>query len=196
MSWFCAEKFSGALLPIARPVMHRDCHTGSWRHQLGDVPYCSCHICFEDLPLVTQLDPRQTEAFAFGNCRLHASVGKEPKKKEESSWGGTDWVCFTPSPIKSGSSHHQDWPTVSLLRTRSRSSRVCKLTQRPDSAWMKQQRKVFAAGCSFERGRGNTSPRLLLICFGLQVFFLSYWGPPVLPEKQDHAWCHPSVIIS
>lgn len=55
---------------------------------------------------MTQLDPRQTEAFAFGNCGLHASVGKEPKKKEESSRGGTDWVCFTPSPIKSGSSHH------------------------------------------------------------------------------------------
>lgn len=38
------------------------------------------------------------------------------------------------------------------------------------SAWMKQQCKVVAVGCSFERGRGSTSPRLLLVCFGLRYF--------------------------
>lgn len=105
----CAEKFSGALLPIARPAMHCDCHIRSWQHQLGDVSYGSCHICFRTCHLWHSLSwGRLSEAFAFGSCRLCALVWKKPKRRRAARTGQIGLILHPhllrvgPAPIKTG----------------------------------------------------------------------------------------------
>lgn len=164
-SWFVLRGSQGLLCLCC--AWHWLC----W-HQLGDKPDCSCHICFENLPLVWDR-PRH---WLLEIAELCTSVGKEPKEKEISSWGSGGWFYFTPSPTER---HHQDWPTI----PEQVEQEVCK------PLWIKQQHEVCAWGCRSNTGRGNSSPNLLLIYSGLQTFLL--WEHLVLLEEQHHAWNHP-----